>query len=182
MDREPTLVWSVSSGDRFFVGAMDSSEAMVLMGLMEKAEKHGVLDEYYRQVKSGKQQDEDMFSWVSSEDRFDVPKITPKEYWCQIFENHDTRVAIPEDCDRSFDLWAKTRLELPKYQELNVNYEQCVCMALSGHTRMAGYLEWIKSTFGHKKGDTQAYDLGAFLRRIRYEKPNRKFGFRRKFT
>jgi len=43
MDREPTLVWSVSSGDRFFVGAMDSSEAMVLMGLMEKAEKHGVL-------------------------------------------------------------------------------------------------------------------------------------------
>ena len=85
-------MWSVSSGDRFFVGAMDSSEAMVLMGLMEKAEKHGVLDEYYRQVKSGKQQDEDMFSWVSSEDRFDVPKITPKEYWCQIFENHDTRV------------------------------------------------------------------------------------------
>ena len=50
-------MWSVSSGDRFFVGAMDSSEAMVLMGLMEKAEKHGVLDEYYRQVKSGKQQD-----------------------------------------------------------------------------------------------------------------------------
>ena len=97
-------MWSVSSGDRFFVGAMDSSEAMVLMGLMEKAEKHGVLDEYYRQVKSGKQQDEDMFSWVSSEDRFDVPKITPKEYWCQIFENHDTRVAIPEDCDRSFDM------------------------------------------------------------------------------
>ena len=48
-------MWSVSSGDRFFVGAMDSSEAMVLMGLMEKAEKHGVLDEYYRQVKSGKQ-------------------------------------------------------------------------------------------------------------------------------
>ena len=46
-------MWSVSSGDRFFVGAMDSSEAMVLMGLMEKAEKHGVLDEYYRQVKSG---------------------------------------------------------------------------------------------------------------------------------
>ena len=41
--------------------AMDSSEAMVLMGLMEKAQKHGVLDEYYRQVKSGKQQDEDMF-------------------------------------------------------------------------------------------------------------------------
>eukprot|EP00434_Breviolum_minutum_P023086 symbB.v1.2.020371.t1/scaffold1707.1/size105203/2 len=182
MDREPTLVWSVSSGDRFFVGAMDSSEAMVLMGLMEKAEKHGVLDEYYRQVKSGKQQDEDMFSWVSSEDRFDVPEITPKEYWCQIFENHDTRVAIPEDSDRSFDLWAKTRLELPKYQELNVNYEQCVCMGFSGHTRMAGYLEWIKSTFGHKKGDTQAYDLGAFLRRIRYEKPSRKFGFRRKFT
>ena len=161
-------MWSVSSGDRFFVGAM------VLTGLMEKAEKHGVLDEYYRQVKSGKQQDEDMFSWVSSEDRFDVPKITPKEYWCQIFENH----TIPEDCDRSFDLWAKTRPELPKYQELNVNCEQCVCMALSGHTRMAGYLEWIKSTFGHKKGDTQAYDLGAFLRRIRYEKP----GFRRKFT
>jgi len=53
---------------------MDSSEAMVLMGLMEKAEKHGVLDEYYRQVKSGKQQDEDMFSWVSSEERFDVPR------------------------------------------------------------------------------------------------------------
>ena len=47
---------------------MDSSEAMVLMGLMEKAEKHGVLDEYYRQVKSGKQQDEDMSSWVSSEE------------------------------------------------------------------------------------------------------------------
>ena len=70
-------MWSVSSGERFFVRAMDSSEAMVLMGLMEKAEKHGVLDEYYRQVKSGKQQDEDMFSWVSSEDRFDVPKITP---------------------------------------------------------------------------------------------------------
>ena len=114
-------MWSVSSGERFFVRAMDSSEAMVLMGLMEKAEKHGVLDEYYRQVKSGKQQDEDMFSWVSSEDRFDVPKITPKEYWCQIFENHDTRIAIPEDCDRSFELWAKTRLELPKYQELNVN-------------------------------------------------------------
>ena len=61
-------------GERFFVGAMDSSEAMVLMGLMEKAEKHGVLDEYYRQVKSGKQQDEDMFSWVSSEERFDVPR------------------------------------------------------------------------------------------------------------
>ena len=111
-------MWSVSSGERFIVRAMDSSEGMVLMGLMEKAEKHGVLDEYYRQVKSGKQQDEDMFSWVSSEDRFDVPKITPKEYWCQIFENHDTRIAIPEDCDRSFELWAKTRLELPKYQEL----------------------------------------------------------------
>ena len=78
---------------------------------------------------------------MSSEDRFDVPKITPKEYWCQIFENHDTRVAIPEDCDRKFELWAKTRLELPKHQELNVNYEQCVCMALSGHTRMAGYLD-----------------------------------------
>ena len=83
-------MWSVSSGERFFVGAMDSSEAMVLMGLMEKAEKHGVLDEYYRQVKSGKQQDEDMFSWVSSEDRFDVPKITPKEFWCQIL-----RIMIP---------------------------------------------------------------------------------------
>ena len=81
---------------------MDSSEAMVLMGLMEKAEQHGVLAEYHRQVKSGKQQDEDMFSWVSSEERFDIPKITPKEYWCQIFENHDTRVAIPEDCDRSY--------------------------------------------------------------------------------
>ena len=28
-------------------------------------------------------------------------------------------------------------------------------MCAKGHTRMVGYLEWIKSTFGHKKGDTQ---------------------------
>ena len=80
---------------------MDSSEAMVLMGLMEKAEKHGVLDEYYRQVKSGKQQDEDMFSWVSSEERFDVPRSRLKRIGVRFLR---TRVAIPEDCDRNFDL------------------------------------------------------------------------------
>ena len=169
-------MWSVSSGDRFFVGAMDSSEAMVLMGLMEKAEKHGVLDEYYRQVKSGKQQDEDMFSWVSSEDRFDVPKITPKEYIGVRF----LRIMIP---GLQFQKIVIAVLIYGPRQGLNSrSIRRCVCMALSGHTRMAGYLEWIKSTFGHKKGDTQACDLGAFLRRIRYEKPNRKFGFRRKFT
>ena len=84
-------MWSVSRAVVIdSLGAMDSSEAMVLMGMMEKAEKHGVLDEYYRQVKSGEQQDEDTCSWVSSEDRFDVPKITPKEYRCQIL-----RIMIP---------------------------------------------------------------------------------------
>ena len=149
MDREPTLVRSGTGGIQFFVVAMDSSETMVLAGLMEKAEKHGVLDEFYRQVKAGKhQEDDDMFSWVSSEEHFEVPKMIPKEYWCQIFENHDASIAIPEDCDRNVRQWARTRLELPKYQELNVSYAQCVCMALSGHTRMAGYLEWVKNTFG----------------------------------
>ena len=57
-----------------------------LVGLMEKAEKHGALDEFYRQVKAGKhQEDDDMFSWVSSEEHFEVPKMIPKEYWCEIF-------------------------------------------------------------------------------------------------
>lgn len=163
------------------VVAMDPSEIKVLTGLMEKADKHGILDDIYRQVKSGRpQEDEDGYSWVDSEE-FHIPKTIPKNCWCQIFENHDASVAIPMECNQDFRLWAKTKLELPRFEELNVNYSQAVCMALQGHDGMAGYLEWIKNSFGFKHGDTQAYDLGAFLRRIKYEKPTRKFGFRRKF-
>ena len=73
------------------------------------------------------------------------------------------------------------KLELPKYVDLSVNYSQAVCVALQGHEWMGGYLERIKNSYGFKYGDIQVCDLGRFLRRIKYEKPVQRFGFRRKF-
>ncbi len=57
-------------------------------------------------------------------------------------------------------------------------------MSYQVYEPMASYLNWIVQTYGGKIGDSQAYDLGKFLLRIRFTGPavSKKPGFKRVFV
>lgn len=58
----------------------------------------------------------------------------------------------------------QTKLDLPKFESLGINYSQAVYMALQGQDALGQYLEWIKNSSGFKYGETQAYDLGKYIK------------------
>ena len=79
--------------------------------------------------------------------------------------------------------WGKTRIDMKKFEKLGASYEQAVALSYQGYEPMTTYLHWIMQTYGGKVGDTQAYDLGKFLLRIRFTSPTaKKPGFRRVFV
>lgn len=58
----------------------------------------------------------------------------------------------------------QTKLDLPKFEGLGINYSQAVYMVLQGQDALGQYLEWIKNSYGFKYGETQAYDLGKYIK------------------
>ena len=52
----------------------------------------------------------------------------------------------------------------PKFEGLGINYSQAVYMVLQGQDALGQYLEWIKTSYGFKYGETQAYDLGKYIK------------------
>ncbi len=76
-----------------------------------------------------------------------------------------------------------TVIDMKKFAKLGASYDQAVALSYQGYEPMTTYLHWIMQTYGGKVGDTQAYDLGKYLLRIRFTAPTaKKSGFRRVFV
>lgn len=111
----------------------------------------------------------------------EVPQVITKEIWGKIYGKENGKIPIPTGMD--VNKWGKTRLDMPKFAKLGASYEQAVALSYQGYEPMSVYLNWVMQSYGEKTGDTQAYDLGKFLLRIRYKAPlAKKSGFRRVFV
>ena len=111
----------------------------------------------------------------------EVPKVITKEIWGKIYGKENMKIPLPEGLD--VHKWGKTRIDMKKFAKLGASYEQAVALSYQGYEPMTTYLHWIMQTYGGKIGDTQAYDLGKYLLRIRFTSPTaKKSGFRRVFV
>ena len=128
----------------------------------------------------------------SSVEHVDSPTVTPtvpvieddlkkrnfisKEVWASIYSDLDDLVAVPEDM-RDVYQWGRVRIDMDKYASLKISFEKAVAMAKSGDSDMSRYLSFIMNKYGKMTGDTQAFDLGKFLLKIKFS--GKKSGYNR---
>ena len=85
-------------------------------------------------------------------------------------------MAVPEDM-RDVYQWGRVRIDMDKYADLKISFEKAVAMAKSGDSDMSRYLSFIMNKYGKMTGDTQAFDLGKFLLKIKFS--GKKSGYNR---
>ena len=110
------------------------------------------------------------------EDDLKKRNFIPKDVWASIYSDLDDSVAIPEDM-RDVYQWGRVRIDMDKYASLKISFEKAVAMAKSGDSDMSRYLTFIKNKYGKMTGDTQAFDLGRFLLKIKFA--GKKSGYSR---
>ena len=110
------------------------------------------------------------------EDDLKKRNVIPKDVWASIYSDLDDSVAIPEDM-RDVYQWGRVRIDMDKYASLKISFEKAVAMAKSGDSDMSRYLTFIKNKYGKMTGDTQAFDLGRFLLKIKFA--GKKSGYTR---
>ena len=113
---------------------------------------------------------------VASEDDLKKRNFIPKDVWASIYSDLDDSVAIPEDM-RDVYQWGRVRIDMGKYASLKISFEKAVAMAKSGDSDMSRYLTFIKNKYGKMTGDTQAFDLGKFLLKMKFT--GKKSGYAR---
>ena len=87
-------------------------------------------------------------------------KVEPKVIWAEEF--FQAHWKLFRECKACGNF--QTKLDLPKFESLGINYSQAVYKALQGQDALGQYLEWIKNSYGFKYGETQAYDLGKYIK------------------
>ena len=96
--------------------------------------------------------------------------VTLKPYTEMIF-NHVNKHVQPPEKDMTFSQWGKTECQLPKVQDLKLNYKQLISKANSD-AELRDYLVWLKGRFGtnetgEPKGKvTMAVDLAMYLEAV----------------
>ena len=110
------------------------------------------------------------------EDDLKKRNFISKELWASIYSDLDDSVAVPEDM-RDVYQWGRVRIDMDKYADLKISFEKAVAMAKSGDSDMSRYLSFIMNKYGKMTGDTQAFDLGKFLLKIRFS--GKKSGYNR---
>ena len=110
------------------------------------------------------------------EDDLKKRNFISKEVWASIYSDLDDSVAVPEDM-RDVYQWGRVRIDMDKYADLKISFEKAVAMAKSGDSDMSRYLSFIKNKYGKMTGDTQAFDLGKFLLKIKLS--GKKSGYNR---
>ena len=118
------------------------------------------------------------FSYCRSDIEDDLKKrnFISKEVWASIYSDLDDSVAVPEDM-RDVYQWGRVRIDMDKYASLKISFEKAVAMAKSGDSDMSRYLSFIMNKYGKMTGDTQAFDLGKFLLKIKFS--GKKSGYNR---
>ena len=119
----------------------------------------------------------------AAEDDLKKRNFISKEVWASIYSDLDDSVAVPEDM-RDVYQWRRVRIDMDKYADLKISFEKAVAMAKSGvamaksgDSDMSRYLSFIKNKYGKMTGDTQAFDLGKFLLKIKFS--GKKSGYNR---
>ena len=112
----------------------------------------------------------------AAEDDLKKRNFISKEVWASIYSDLDDSVAVPEDM-RDVYQWGRVRIDMDKYADLKISFEKAVAMAKSGDSDMSRYLTFIKNKYGKMTGDTQAFDLGKFLLKIKFS--GKKSGYNR---
>ena len=112
----------------------------------------------------------------AAEDDLKKRNSISKEVWASIYSDLDDSVAVPEDM-RDVYQWGRVRIDMDKYADLKISFEKAVAMAKSGDSDMSRYLTFIKNKYGKMTGDTQAFDLGKFLLKIKFS--GKKSGYNR---
>ena len=112
----------------------------------------------------------------AAEDDLKKRNFISKEVWASIYSDLDDSVAVPEDM-RDVYQWGRARIDMDKYADLKISFEKAVAMANSGDSDMSRYLSFIKNKYGKMTGDTQAFDLGKFLLKIKFS--GKKSGYNR---
>ena len=112
----------------------------------------------------------------AAEDDLKTRNFISKEVWASIYSDLDDSVAVPEDM-RDVYQWGRVRIDMDKYADLKISFEKAVAMAKSGDSDMSRYLSFIKNKYGKMTGDTQAFDLGKFLLKIKFS--GKKSGYNR---
>ena len=110
------------------------------------------------------------------EDDLKKRNFISKEVWASIYSDLDDSVAVPEDM-RDVYQWGRVRIDMDKYADLKISFEKAVAMAKSGDSDMSRYLSFIMNKYGKMTGDTQAFDLGKFLLKIKFS--GKKSGYNR---
>ena len=110
------------------------------------------------------------------EDDLKKRNFISKEVWASIYSDLDDSVAVPEDM-RDVYQWGCVRIDMDKYADLKISFEKAVAMAKSGDSDMSRYLSFIMNKYGKMTGDTQAFDLGKFLLKIKFS--GKKSGYNR---
>ena len=96
--------------------------------------------------------------------------VTLKPYKEMMF-NHVNKHVQPPEKDMTFSQWGKTECQLPKVQDLKLNYKQLIFKANSD-AELRDYLVWLKGRFGtnetgEPKGKvTMAVDLAMYLEAV----------------
>ena len=73
--------------------------------------------------------------------------------------------------------WGRVGIDMDKYASLKISFEKAVAMAKSGDSDVSRYLTFVKNKYGKMTGDTQAFDLGKFLLKIKFT--GKKSGYTR---
>ena len=110
------------------------------------------------------------------EDDLKKRNFISKEVWASIYSDLDDSVAVPEDM-RDVYQWGRVRIDMDKYADLKISFEKAVAMAKSGDSDMSRYLSFIMNKYGKMTGDTQVFDLGKFLLKIKFS--GKKSGYNR---
>ncbi|CAJ1404879.1 unnamed protein product [Effrenium voratum] len=88
----------------------------------------------------------------------------------QMPHTSDVSIKLPPGVP-DVDTWGRTLVKLPKYAKMSWNYEEVVRQSKI-NTETKRYLGWILRTYGNhsrENSESQAVDLAAYLRRIRWE-------------
>ena len=118
------------------------------------------------------------------------PVPTTFKSYAEMKFDHVNKNVQPPEKGMTFSQWGKTECQLPKVQNLKLNYKQLITKAIS-NDEIRDYLVWLKSRFGTNetgvpKGKiTMAVDLAMYLEAVGWS-PNHDDGsaavaFSRKF-
>lgn len=96
----------------------------------------------------------------------------------------DAKIPLPPNMKSTYH-WGQVKIDMKKYKNANIRFEDAVRLCLSGDYEMRKYLKWIRDTYTAqylKFGATsQAPDLAGYMARVQLVIPEVHTSYQRRF-